>query len=220
MLEEGMLVEWRDAAERGLPADADGPILELAGQEARDVVRRDPAVDDRRLAGSLDLDVRLHPHGAVAADLANDGVRAASASRQAASTRRAPLGIGRAVDADADDEAASGHISFPALSGGLLELLEVGAVSRSPIRSWMCSPRRPDDERPASCHRPAIARANGLVELLDREIAEEVGVELADRRAVADAEAAVDDLDGQLAVGRRIAVGDPPDIFQILDQTL
>ena len=51
--------------------------------------------------------------------------------------------------------------------------------------------------------------ADGLVELLGREIAEEVGVELADRRLVADAEAAVDDLDGQFAVCRRVAVGDP-----------
>src|SRR5918995_4663340 len=59
--------------------------------------------------------------------------------------------------------------------------------------------------------------ADGLVERLGCEIAEEVGVELADRRLVADAETAVHDLDGQFAVRRSVAIGNSPDIFQILD---
>ena len=77
-----------------------------------------------------------------------------------------------------------------------------------------------DDVRPASCHPAAMRMLNGLVERFDREIAVVVGVELEDRRAVADAKAAVDDLDGQLAVGGGAAVVNALGVLQILDQTL
>src|SRR5215207_9716282 len=62
--------------------------------------------------------------------------------------------------------------------------------------------------------------ADRIVELLRGQIAEEVGVELADRRLVTNAQTAVHDLDGELPVCRRIAVGNPPNIFQILDKPL
>ena len=42
---------------RSSSAHADRPVLEITGEESGDVFRLDPAVDDRRLARSLDLDV-------------------------------------------------------------------------------------------------------------------------------------------------------------------
>src|SRR5215213_2679113 len=141
----------------------------------------------------------------------------ASASRQAASTRKAPLG--------------SEELSTPTLT-----------TSRSPCHNasqrcraacWNCSKSArvssllvmvaPSGDRMMRIS-PTAATSDGvadcLIEHLGRQVAEEVRVELADRRLVAHAEAAVHDLDGQFPVSRCIAVGDPPHIFQILDQPL
>ena len=103
MLEE-VLVEWPDGAEWLRPAYANCPVLQITGQERRHVTRRNPAVDDWRLAWSLDLDGRLHPHGAVPADLTNDGVSAYERFATGSEDSQCALGFRRAVHADADDE--------------------------------------------------------------------------------------------------------------------
>ena len=62
--------------------------------------------------------------------------------------------------------------------------------------------------------------ADRLVELLWCEIAEVVRIELADRRHIANPETAIHDLHGQFAVRGRIAVGNAPHVFEILNQPL
>jgi hypothetical protein len=61
---------------------------------------------------------------------------------------------------------------------------------------------------------------NRHVELFRSEVAMEVGIEFANRRSVANSETAVDDLDGEFAVGRCSAVCYAPNVFQILHQAL
>ena len=117
MLEEGMLVEWRDVAERLGSAHANRPVLEITGEESGDVFRLNPAVDDRRLARSLDLDGGLHPHGAVAADLPHDGVGAGERFTTGSEHAQCAFGFRRAVDADAHDRAGHPAIARPSAAG-------------------------------------------------------------------------------------------------------
>src|SRR5215217_5581921 len=92
MLEEWMLVEWWDVAERLRPAHANSPVLEIAGEEGRHVFRLDPAIDNRWLTRSLDLDGRFHHIAPLPLTSRTTALVPASASRQAASTRNAPFG--------------------------------------------------------------------------------------------------------------------------------
>src|SRR5918997_4218588 len=141
----------------------------------------------------------------------------ASASRQAASTRNAPFG--------------SDELSRPMLTTSRSPCHSASQRCRAPCWSFSKSARvwslsvmvAPSGDRVMRVP-PTAARGDctvdRLVELLRSQIAEEVGVELTDRRLVANAETAVDDLNGQFAVSGRIAVGDSPGILQILDQAL
>jgi len=67
---------------------------------------------------------------------------------------------------------------------------------------------------------PGDGAANSHIELFRSEISEKVGVELADWRAVAHPQTAIDDLDGQFTVGGRTPVINPPNVFEILDEAL
>jgi hypothetical protein len=71
---------------------------------------------------------------------------------------------------------------------------------------------------------PWLTAREGLVEhdveALGRQVAVEILVELDERGTVADAEASVDDLDRQLAVGRGVTVSDTVPILQMLDEAL
>src|SRR5918994_4343342 len=156
MLEEGVLVERRDVAECLRPTHATSPVPQAAGHEGGDVFRGNPAVNDRRLAWSLDLDGRLHPHGAVPADLTNDGVCATEGFATGSEHAGCALGFRRAVHADTHDELFTLPQRVPALPGGLLKPLEVGAGLESIGHG--CSQRRPDDARPANCHRRRLRR--------------------------------------------------------------
>src|SRR5215217_1924245 len=141
----------------------------------------------------------------------------ASASRQAASTRKAPLGseelstptltTSRSPCHNASQRCRAACWNFP--KSACVSSLSV-MVAPSGDRMMRVPPTAPCGDGAADC----------LVEFLGSQIAEEVGVKLADRRLVAYAETAVHDLDGQFAVRRCIAVGDSPDIFQILDEPL
>src|SRR5829696_6785357 len=140
-----------------------------------------------------------------------------SASRHAASTRDAPLG--------------SDELSTPTRTMSLSDCHNASQrcwaacwnFSKSARVSSLSVMVAPSGNRMMRVP-PTATRGDGaadrLVELLRGQVAEEVGIELADRRLVAHAETAVHDLDGQFAVRRRIAIGDAPDILQILDEPL
>ena len=123
----GLRSDYRATLERFVAPHANGVILQLAGQERRNLIRGDPAVDDRRLAGALDLDVRLHPHGAEAADLAHDGVGAAQRLVAGGQHLARALRDRGTIDADTDDEAVSFPDVLPAPARGIPVLFEGGA---------------------------------------------------------------------------------------------
>src|SRR3954454_16419101 len=141
----------------------------------------------------------------------------ASAARQAASTRSAPLG---------SDELSTPTLTTswsPCHSASQRRWAACWNFSKSARVSSLSVMVAPGGNRmmrvPPTATR-GDCTADRLVELLRGQVTEEVGIELADRRLVAHAETAVHDLDGEFTVSGRTAVGDTPGIFQILDQAL
>ncbi len=62
--------------------------------------------------------------------------------------------------------------------------------------------------------------SDSVIQFFNREIAEEIRVQLAYWSTIADSQAAIDDLHGKFAVRGRAPVGNAPGIFEILNQLL
>src|SRR5215213_8741291 len=141
----------------------------------------------------------------------------ASASRQAASTRSAPLGSDELSTPTLTTSWSPCHSASQRCRAACWNFSKSARVSSLSV---MVAPRG----NRMMCVPPTATRgdcaADRLVELLRGQVAKEVGIELADRCLVANAETAIHDLHGQFTVRRRVAVGDPPDILQILNKPL
>ena len=183
-------------------------------------LRANAAVDDGRLAGTLDLDGGIHPHGAGAADLADDGVGAAQRILAGA-----PGCAGRPLAID--------ELSTPTLttswSSAQSRPSAAVAASRNCLKS-ACDPESVSHDCIPSADGMHGHRANSrqrrshlLMASLSFSTVRspwKSASSLQIGAPVADAEAAVDDLDGQFAVRGGAAVGDAAVVFQVLDQAL
>src|SRR3954464_15800183 len=125
-----------------------------------------------------------------------------SASRHTASTRDAPLGSEELSTPTLTMSLSPCHKSSQRCRAACWNFSKSARVSSL---SLMVAPSRHRMMRVPPTAACGDCAADRLVELLGSKIAEEVGVELADRRLVADAQTTIHDLDGQFPVGRRIA---------------